>query len=339
MIKLTVAIPTYNRNIKAANQVRQLLEQIRTAENPSVELLVVDNASDVPVEQTLRDIGLADDPQLRIVRNPANVGLAANLNRSVEHARGEWVWLLGDDDRLIEKALDVVLSSLEHVTDGEFAMQFSYRHVDERKSDAWSDYPDVTVDSLQELCKLASDGQFCSHLMFISTAVYRRSAYLDILPDAYHWNGTVAPHLAVIFISMRNGGKLRLHSKRIIEKQTNTGSDRCNTYRVGMGLQTLIEIEGCEQEMHEMMDSLTRHWNGAWKALIYLPIRCLRSNRPTEFWRAWYFRGAASTSGILALVMVFSALVVAPIGCSKTIRSIIFRWKGLRNDTIGLERN
>lgn len=339
MTRLTIAIPTYNRNEKATRQVARLLEQIEAEDARDIELLVVDNASDVPVSGDLENSGLAGRDCLRIIRNPANVGLAANLNRCFEHATGDWVWLVGDDDQLLPEAVSIVYAGVKLAGPEEFVRQFSYADIGRETETPWSVYPDRTVTSLRELCGLASDGRFCSHLMFISTAVYRRETYLRRLGDAYHWNNTIAPHLAVIFTSMRAGGQIRLSSEKIVEKRTERGSGRCNAHRIRMGLQTLVEIEGCEPEMHSMFNSLIRHWHGGFRAFVFVPLKCLRSRRPAAFWRVWYFRAAASTKGLLSLAMVLSAIFVVPVGCSRPCRALVARWRGLPDDTIGLDRS
>ena len=51
-MRLTVAIPTYNRNATLKATLEHLLPQW----NERCKLLILDNHSDVPVEETLRDL-------------------------------------------------------------------------------------------------------------------------------------------------------------------------------------------------------------------------------------------------------------------------------------------
>jgi len=50
-LKLTIAIPSYNRNLVLKDNIQKLLEQI----NDQIEIVVIDNFSDTPIEQTLEN--------------------------------------------------------------------------------------------------------------------------------------------------------------------------------------------------------------------------------------------------------------------------------------------
>lgn len=332
MTRLTIAIPTYDRNEKAARQVERLLEQIRAEDTADVELLVVDNASPVPVLGTLKERGLAGESCLRVVCNPANVGLSANLSRCFEHAAGEWVWLVGDDDEVLPGALGRVLSSMENGPSGVVLHKFSVERAGEQKS------VDLKLGSLREACDHASDPWCFSNLLFISTSVYHRASCLPHLATAYHWNASVAPHLVCLFCALRDGQTAVVHAGRIARVVPAEGAQRWNPIRLRMGLQTLSEIEGCEQELHRLFDALMRRWYGGWKLPYISMLLCLRSNRPACFWKKWYFRVAASTSGLQSVVQVLLAFVWAPVGCSAPVRSLAGRLRGSRDDSAGIGR-
>jgi|GEM_PF-2718888 len=332
MIKLTVAIPTYNRNIKAANQVRQLLEQIGDFCDREIELLVIDNASDTPLEASFKEQNIPSHPCLRLVRNPVNVGLSANIIRCFEHAQGEWLWLVGDDDELLPNALQDVLEVLEKSLPEIVHHKFSVDRATSSKAH------DLTINSLSEICDHASDPWCFSNLLFITTSVYRRQDFLPYISTAYHWNAAVAPHLVCLFSALRDGKKARIHPTRIAKVIPAEGAERWNLIRLRMGLQTLAEIEGCEIELHRLFGALMQKWYGGWKLPLISILLCLRSNRPRCFWRMWYFRAAASTSFCQSAFQAILALFWAPIGCSKLVRSTVSKLRGTRNDTGGTAR-
>jgi hypothetical protein len=106
---LTIAIPTYNR----WGCLKQLLEILapQLAGESRVELIVSDNASpdDTPaVVASFREKGLA----LIYNRNEKNIGADANFVHCFEMARGEYVWIFGDDDIIVPGALQEVLRRL-----------------------------------------------------------------------------------------------------------------------------------------------------------------------------------------------------------------------------------
>ena len=96
---VTIAIPTFNR----ASLLRDCIDRVLAQTYPRFELLVCDNASDDDTEQMLAGI---DDDRLRVVRHETNIGLLPNWNSCVEHARGEYIVILPDDDVIAPKFLE-----------------------------------------------------------------------------------------------------------------------------------------------------------------------------------------------------------------------------------------
>jgi abequosyltransferase len=110
--RLTIAIPTFNRARFLTELLDCLQPQIAAVPPGSVELLVVDNASDdatPAVVASFIEHGLACRP----MRNATNIGADANFLRCFELAQGQYVWVLGDDDLLMPGALAELLSLLD----------------------------------------------------------------------------------------------------------------------------------------------------------------------------------------------------------------------------------
>ncbi len=89
----TIAIPTFNRAEWLGRCVSSALAQTHN----SFEVLVSDNASDDATPQVLAEFS---DSRLITIRQPRNIGPIANWNACVEHARGEFIVMLSDDDYL-----------------------------------------------------------------------------------------------------------------------------------------------------------------------------------------------------------------------------------------------
>ena len=65
-------------------------------------------------------------------RNPTNLGMLGNLGATARASRGAFVWLLGDDDLLIEGALENVLEGLARHPDVEMAyLNYAYTQFDD----------------------------------------------------------------------------------------------------------------------------------------------------------------------------------------------------------------
>ena len=96
-IKVTVAIPTYNR----ADFLRQTLEGITAQQFPRdhFEILVIDNNSKDHTKSVVEAFGSAQ-PAPRYIHEPKQ-GLDHARNRAIEEARGEII-VFGDDDILVQ---------------------------------------------------------------------------------------------------------------------------------------------------------------------------------------------------------------------------------------------
>jgi len=100
---VTGIIPTRNRPELALRAVRSALGQT----HPNMEVIVV---VDGPDRATHVALGTINDNRLRVLDLNESVGSADARNKGVQHAKGEWVAFLDDDDEWmpdkIEKQFD-----------------------------------------------------------------------------------------------------------------------------------------------------------------------------------------------------------------------------------------
>jgi glycosyltransferase involved in cell wall biosynthesis len=94
----SVVVFTYNR----ASLLRDCITSILSQSFLDFELIVSDNCSDDNTEEVSRSFG---DERIRYFRNESNLGLRGNLEAGTSHAVGEIVFLMGDDDILLQGAL------------------------------------------------------------------------------------------------------------------------------------------------------------------------------------------------------------------------------------------
>ena len=107
---LSICIPTYNRSKLLRACLLSILNQTRGYEE-DVEVVVSDNCSDddtMQVVEWAREYG-----PLRYHRNESNIGAGPNFFLlSNELAKGEFCWLIGDDDFLRKGALSRLILTL-----------------------------------------------------------------------------------------------------------------------------------------------------------------------------------------------------------------------------------
>ena len=78
-------------------------------------MLVCDNASTDNTEEMVSPYLERSDFSYHC--NPQNVGMLGNLRETAHCARGQYVWILGDDDLLLPGAIERVLQALDQYPD------------------------------------------------------------------------------------------------------------------------------------------------------------------------------------------------------------------------------
>lgn len=104
--RVSVLIPVYNRK----NLVIQAVESALSQEIEGLQVTIVDNCSDDGTWELLQTI---QDPRVRLMRNPTNLGLFGNFNRCGSLAEGDLTLFLCSDDRLAQGFLGKAVALME----------------------------------------------------------------------------------------------------------------------------------------------------------------------------------------------------------------------------------
>ncbi|HKU19333.1 MAG TPA: glycosyltransferase family 2 protein [Candidatus Saccharimonadales bacterium] len=107
-LRLSICISTLNRGAFIGETLDTIVPQLRD----DVELLVVDGASKDNTAGVVERYVTAD-PRVRYIRLPVNSGVDQDYDIAVSHARGEYCWLMTDDDLLKPGAIDRVMAALD----------------------------------------------------------------------------------------------------------------------------------------------------------------------------------------------------------------------------------
>ena len=106
---LRIVISTYNRRPFVARNVAWLLERVIGART-DIELVVVDNAS---TDGTGEALEAFRGKPVRVIVNPANVGMLGNMRVCAQLTGAEYVWLIGDDDFIVPGEVDPLIAALK----------------------------------------------------------------------------------------------------------------------------------------------------------------------------------------------------------------------------------
>jgi glycosyltransferase involved in cell wall biosynthesis len=92
---VSIGLPVFNGADYLVGAIESVVAQTWT----DWELIICDNASTDATADIARSFA-EQDPRIRFVRHPSNVGAAANFNSAFAHARGEYFQWLAHDDAL-----------------------------------------------------------------------------------------------------------------------------------------------------------------------------------------------------------------------------------------------
>lgn len=98
---VTIGLPTYKRLAYLQEAVASALAQTYSP----IEVLISDDGPGTEIGPWARAMA-EKDSRVRYRKNERNLGLAGNWNAVVDAAKGEWLVLIGDDDRLLPQFVE-----------------------------------------------------------------------------------------------------------------------------------------------------------------------------------------------------------------------------------------
>lgn len=132
---LTICIPTYNRE----KELKVNLDTLCPYLTDDVKVLVRDNCS------TKYDVHTVTKPYedkygIKVVRNKVNVGMNANIAKAFEECDTDWLWVLGDDDCVQQRGVEIVLNAIKENPD---AIYLKFNSTQERCTMGIIEFSDV----------------------------------------------------------------------------------------------------------------------------------------------------------------------------------------------------
>lgn len=200
---LSICVTTYNRAAWLSHSLPLILEQTRPYQD-IIEVVVCDNTSTDPTSAVVQ--GLGHYANLYYHRNEKNVGMLGNLSVSARRGRGRYVWVIGDDDLLVEGTIERILSAILHHPESELLyLNYAFTHFDQPKdladvkkvihgAHAISDhFRDEATDRISRIAT-KSENCFTAIYCLIFRADHARRAYTqDISGDPFSTLLTCVP--------------------------------------------------------------------------------------------------------------------------------------------------
>lgn len=190
-VRLSICMATFNRARFIGSTLDSILDQML----PGVELIVVDGASPDSTSEVMADY-VGRNPVIRYYREAVNSGVDGDYEKAVAYARGDYCWLMTDDDLLKSGAIQVVLNAIEddpdlvvlnsEVCNADFSALLTPRFIQLEHDKPYR------ADDLDDLF-----AETAGALSFIGCVVVRRATWMARTREAYL--GTLFIHVGVIF--------------------------------------------------------------------------------------------------------------------------------------------
>lgn len=109
---LTIGIPTYNRVVFLRDNLDVLLPQLINYKD-EVEVVVSDNASDDNTGEVVRELSDKFGVSVLYKRQETNIGPEDNAIWITNNSKGEYIYLMGDDDILSPNFISIIIPLLK----------------------------------------------------------------------------------------------------------------------------------------------------------------------------------------------------------------------------------
>lgn len=189
--KLSICIATYNRG----RFIGETLDSILCQPLQGVEIIVVDGASSDNTSAVVEQY-MSRHPEIHYYREQENSGVDRDYDKAVGYARGEYCWLMTDDDLLSSGAISRVLGFIDGTLDL-VVVNAEVRNVD------FSTVLHARFLEFSEERKYGTEdgekffSEVAGYLSFIGGVVIRRDYWLQRDRSSYY--GTCFVHVGVIF--------------------------------------------------------------------------------------------------------------------------------------------
>lgn len=191
-IRLSICIATYNRSAYIGETIDSIIGQI----NHNLEIVIVDGASPDTTPEVVEKY-TSIHPNVRYFREITNSGVDADYDKAVGYARGQYCWLMTDDDLMAPGAIRCVLDSLESNPD---VVIVNSRIFNKSLTKVLSER---IIEFEEDHHYESSNDQFFSevgnYLSFIGGVIVRRNLWKS--RDRVTYYGSVFIHVGVLFQS------------------------------------------------------------------------------------------------------------------------------------------
>jgi len=325
----SIVIPTYNRPQQLIASLEILIPQCIKFD---CRILVIDNASDLPVADLIQSHFGHDLEILSIFRSNANIGGNSNLCRCFELCETTWMWLLGDDDTPYPNAIETIYSHIEAAENSCGLVNFS---------SALSKTSKIShIRNFQDLAYCAKQDRWFSNFQFISTSLYRIPYVKPFISHGYHFSYSCAPHLILPTLALAKGHTIWNSDSFLVDWKEAPQDEKWNMIYVILGLTVLTDHPDLRvlnasvgRSAIKMYVGETYNWTKiCTKKLFICPKQDL------AFWASAYCRIAGSLGFLDKLVLILLSFFAQALQYLDPLRALVLRIMGWKPESENISR-
>lgn len=209
-IKLTIVIPTFNREKRLLNQLQSIYRQSKYKD---IYIVILDNASEYDIEASLKAHFSEEELSiLELIKRPFNIGMIGNMSNTFLYSKTDWMWLLSDDDEVTMDSLEIIFSKIDLYPNSS-VLKFSIDGIQSEEN--------VTVNSIDSFIKYYKNSKrenSTGNLIFMSNNIFNVKVLSNYIEDNFSYSYTYIPHIMPILSSIiNNNGEVKYFSESIVK--------------------------------------------------------------------------------------------------------------------------
>lgn len=179
-IKLSICIPTYNRDWCLEELLPVLAQEITETIKNYIEVIFSDNNSNDKTQELLTKF-CSQYSWAKYYRNNTNIGFGLNYHKVLSYAKGAFCWVLGDDDIPKKNCLEKLINEINRNPDIDIFL-FDFTNTN-KKLEPIKNYTALKTNKIyynltkrEELCEYFDNSTYSSTLFsYISCYIFKHS--------------------------------------------------------------------------------------------------------------------------------------------------------------------
>lgn len=237
--KLTIIIPTFNREKRLLNLLNGLYREDRCKE---VIIKILDNCSDYDVKKSISDaFDFEQLTNLELIKRPFNIGMAANIASPFLYCNTKWLWIIGDDDEVMPGCISNVLLDIEKYDDYGY---IKYEFVNPNKL-FLPITESIDIDTIDDYLDYYNSGKHSTgNMIFLSNNLFNMEILKPYLGKAIEWSYTYIGHIIPIIYGLTEGEiKCKFLPFKLVSFHFANPDQTWNRLTVLLGLTTINNID------------------------------------------------------------------------------------------------